>query len=315
MSEVVDQLLAAVREDALIEPERPLLVMLSGGRDSVCLLDVAVTIAGVPAVSAMHVNYGLRERAAGDERHCRELCEGLGVELSVTRPSAPTLGNLQAWARDLRYGTAAQLAAPRGALIAAGHTATDQVETILYRLASSPSRRALLGMRARDGSLIRPLLAFTREQTAEYCRERGLQWRDDETNETDKYARGRVRNGLVPALRDVHPGAERNVLALAEILRAESEVLDELVDGVLQGRIAVATSTLRQLPPALARLVVQRLADGVEGRPVPGTSRRLADILALRDSGTTHLDLPHGIRATAVDGLLRFGRTPGGGQP
>ena len=306
----VDGLVAAVTAGRLIERGRPVLVMLSGGRDSVCLLDVAVRVAGPDAVSVLHVNYGLRESAAGDELHCRALCKTLGVELVVTKPGAPTLGNLQAWARDARYGAAAQLAIERGAVVAAGHTATDQVETILYRLASSPSRRALLGMRPRDGSLVRPLLQFTREQTADYCLSHDLGWRDDETNETGKYARGRVRNGLVPALRDVHPGAERNVLALAEILRDEAVVLDRLIDEVLDGEATVTLTTLRELPVALARLVVQRLADGVQGRPAPGCARRLPEILTLSDSGTAHLDLPNGIRATVADGLLTFGLTP-----
>ncbi len=81
------------------------------------------------------------------------------------------------------------------ALVAAGHTASDQVETILYRLAASPGRRALLGMSAREGRLVRPLLGVTRAQTAAYCRERGLQWREDASNDSDKYARVRVRTG------------------------------------------------------------------------------------------------------------------------
>jgi tRNA(Ile)-lysidine synthase len=310
VSRAAAEVIAAVQAGGLIAPGQPLIVMLSGGRDSVCLLDVSVTFAGSGSVSALHVNYGLRDAAAGDEQHCRELCERLGVQLDVRRPGAPTLGNLQAWARDARYGAAAALALERGALVAAGHTATDQVETILYRLASSPSRRALLGMRPREGALIRPLLSVTREQTADYCLERGLSWRDDETNDTGKYARGRVRNGLVPALREIHPGAEANVLALAEILRDEAAVLDALVDDVLEGDRSVTLVTLRGLSPAIARLVVQRLADGVQGRPAPGSARRLAEILTMRDSGTTHLDLPNGVRATATDGLLAFGPTP-----
>ena len=310
---VAEEIVASVREEGLLTPGRPVLVMLSGGRDSTCLLDVAVTVAGTPAASALHVNYGLRDAAQADEQHCRSLCKRLGVELAVTRPTRPTpaLGNVQAWARDTRYGAAAQLARERGADVAAGHTATDQVETILYRLASSPSRRALLGMRPRDGALVRPLLGFTREQTGDYCIERGLEWRDDESNETDFYARGRVRNRLVPALREIHPGAERNLLALAATLRDEAEVLDALVDNELGGRAEIELRRLRELPVAVARLVVQRLADQVGGRPTPGAARRLSDILALREVGTTHVDLPGGVRATANDGLLKFSPTPG----
>ncbi len=310
MSALIGQLTAEVRAEGLLVPGRSVLVMLSGGRDSTCLLDLAVNVSGAPAVGALHVNYGLRESARGDEAHCRALCAELGVELHVTRPGTPGLGNVQAWARDARYGAAAQIAAQRGGDVAAGHTSTDQVETILYRLASSPSRRALLGMRPRDGALIRPLLQFTREQTGDYCRERGLAWRDDESNDTDTYARGRVRHGLVPALQTIHPAAERNVLALAETLREEAELLDALVEAELRNGPRIELRHLRELPRGLARLVVQRLADGVNGRPAPGTARRLEDILELRDTGTTHIDLPLGVRASAVDGVLSFAPSP-----
>jgi tRNA(Ile)-lysidine synthase len=303
-------LLEEIRAGGLLALERPVVVMLSGGRDSTCLLDLAVRIAGAPAVSALHVNYGLRQDAAQDERHCEQLCAQFRVALEVRHPGAPVTGNLQAWARSQRYGVAAQLALQRGADVAAGHTATDQVETILYRLATSPSRRALLGMRPRDGALVRPLLALTRDQTAAYCRARGLSWREDETNETLTYARGRVRGTLVPALREIHPAAEQNVLALAELLRDEALVLDAAVDQALAGAATIELTSLRELPVALARLVVQRLADRAAGRPAPGATRRLAEILALGEHGTAALDLPHGVRAEVHSGMLRFGRTP-----
>jgi len=310
------ELLERVREGGLLAERRPVLVMYSGGRDSTCLLDLAVRVAGVGAVGVLHVNYGLRDAADGDERHCRALCQRLGVGLDVRRARPPegspasqgvVAGNLQAWARDQRYGAAAQLAMARGADVAAGHTAPDQVETILYRLASSPSRRALLGMRPRDGALIRPLLAFSREQTGAYCEARGLSWREDESNDSDAYARNRIRRGLVPALESAHPAAQANVLALAEILRDEGHVLDELVESVLEGRREIAVARLRELAPALRRLVVQRLADEAAGEPAAGVARRADEVAAMSPTGTAALDLPHGVRATATGGVVRFG--------
>jgi tRNA(Ile)-lysidine synthase len=280
--------------------------MLSGGRDSVCLLDLASRIAGTEAVSALHVNYGLREEAALDEHLCASLCKRLGVSLEVRRPAAPASGNVQAWARDVRYGAARELAG--GADIATGHTATDQVETILYRLASSPSRRALLGMKPRDGSLIRPLLLFTRAQTLAYCVERGLAWREDASNEDPTFARNRVRAELVPALNRIHPAAEDNVLALAAVLRDEAEVLDQLVEGVLDGGAEIALDALRGLPAGLQRLVVQRLADAAAVGPAPGVARRAGEITAMRP--TAMLDLPY-VRARTERGVLRFERLKG----
>ncbi len=305
-----------VRAQGLLAEGRPVVVMYSGGRDSTCLLDLAARIAGPPAVSALHVNYGLRATADADERHCAAVCESLRIQLDVRRPVRVSegSGNLQAWARDERYRAAGDLAVARTADVAVGHTRSDQVETILYRLASSPSRRAVLGMLARDGALVRPLLGFTREETGAYCTTHGLRWRDDETNDSTAYARNRIRRELVPALERVHPAAQENVLALAEILRAEAEVLDELVSATLDGRAEIALEHLRELAPALRRLVVQRLADDAAGGPAAGVARRAEEVAAMPAHGTSALDLPSGIRATVRNGVITFGRTPKGGR-
>jgi tRNA(Ile)-lysidine synthase len=303
-----------VRAAGLLAEGRAVVVMYSGGRDSTCLVDLAARIAGPPAVSALHLNYGLRATSDADERHCASMCERLGIQLDVRRPVRPTDGggNLQAWARAERYRAAADLALARDADVAVGHTRSDQVETILYRIASSPSRRAVLGMLTRDGAVVRPLLLFTREQTGAYCTDRGLSWRDDETNDSAAYARNRIRRELVPALERIHPAAQDNVLALAEILRGEAEVLDELVDAVLNGRAEIALATLRELAPALRRLVVQRLADAAAGAPAAGVARRADEVAAMGPHGTSALDLPSGVRATARNGVVTFGRTPKG---
>ncbi len=303
-----DRVLEQVRAGGLLPAGAPVVVLLSGGRDSVCLLDVAVRLAGVgeDGVSALHVNYGLRDDSGDDERHCVALCARLGVPLALEAPRRPEgAGNLQAWARDARYAAATRIALARDAVVAAGHTADDQVETILYRLASSPSRRALLGMADRDGRLVRPLLACTRAETTAYCEERGLAWRDDVTNAGDRYARNRVRHGLVPALEAIHPAAAANVLRTAGLLRDEAAVLDALVTDQLGADGTIKLERLAALPSALRRLVVQRLADGAAGRLVPGAARHADKVAALRRTGTAMLDLGGGVRAVSERGVLR----------
>ncbi len=295
-------LIERVRATGLIDGSEPVVVLLSGGRDSVALLDCAARLTGT---TALHVNYGLRADADADEGACRSLCARLGVTLEVEQASLPSnAGNLQAWARDVRYGVGARRAAAAGALLAAGHTATDQAETILYRLASSPSRRALLGMTPRDGILVRPLLGVTREETAAHCNARGLTWVDDATNSSDTYARGRVRAGLVPALEAIHPAATRNVLRAAQILREEAEVLDEMVGFVLGAGDTIGLEHLRALPPALGRLVVRRLAESATGGLCPRAAGRYDDVVGMSDDAM--LDLGDGARAVVSGGVLRF---------
>jgi tRNA(Ile)-lysidine synthase len=334
---MVEQVRQAARDSGLFARDRPVVAMISGGRDSTCLLDVAVALLGARALCALHVNYGLREAAGADERHCALLCQQLAVELVIVHAEPSTVahaqpganaddgaqprpasageerptGNLQAWARELRYAEAQRIAGERDALIATGHTASDQVETILYRLAASPGRRALLGMPAGEGRLIRPLLAVSREQTAAYCEARGLHWREDASNDDRRYARARVRHDLVPALRAVHPAAEANVLRTAALLREETQLLDELVTQELAGRRSIALARLQQLPAALARMVVVRLAEEAAGTYVPQAGGRVQELLALgRRGGSAELHVGGQAGAIIRDGTLEMVKLP-----
>jgi tRNA(Ile)-lysidine synthase len=287
-----------VRASGLLASGSRVVAMFSGGRDSVCLLDVAVALCGAERVQALHVNYGLRAESDGEKRHCRELCARLGVPIEVIdAPGGSAGGNLQAWARELRYTAAKELAErlegrpPAGqagrepVVVATGHTASDQVETILYRLAASPGRRALLGMPASEGRLVRPLLGLTRDATGDYCRERNLAWCDDSSNDSERYARARVRHGLLPALDAIHPAAGANVLRTAALLREETELLDALVDAELAGGSSIAVERLRELPVALRRLIVIRLAEQATGGFVAQAGERVEEILALGARG------------------------------
>ena len=183
---------------------------------------------------------------------------------------------------------------------AAAHTASDQAETVLYRLAVSPGSRALHGMAARRGRLVRPLLGATREEVRDYLRARGLEWREDPSNADRRFARARVRHDLLAALREVGPAPERTIAATAAQLRDEAELLDRAVDAALEelgGGPAVSLSALREQPPALRRLVLRRLAGD---RPVPD------EVLELDERGSSSLDLGDGLRAVAEYGTLRF---------
>ncbi|HEY7633536.1 MAG TPA: tRNA lysidine(34) synthetase TilS [Thermoleophilaceae bacterium] len=311
-----ERALEAASESGLIRAGEPLLVMLSGGADSVCLLDCALQLGA--RASALHVNYGLRAESDSDEEHCRRLCQRLGVSLFVERVQLPEgSGNLQAEARDRRYALA-ERHAPPDADYATGHTASDQAETVLYRLAVSPGRRALLGMEPRRGRLVRPLLEATREDTRAYCEARGLEWVEDVSNADPRFARARVREEILPALRELNPAAEHTIVETSRLLRDESEVLDTLVTEELTrlGKLAPEINELRELQPGLARLVLRRMAEVASGG-AHALSRDQADaILRLGDrGGTATLDLGAGLRAVAEYGRLRFTLDPDAPPP
>ena len=187
---------AHVREHDLIAPRGEVTCLVSGGADSTCLWH-ALRELGY-RVSPLHVNHGLRgEESEGDARFCREVLGAQVVEAS---------GATEAELRELRYSFATDR------LRATGHTASDQVETIVFRLASSGTTR---GIRVRrDDGIVRPLLAVWREETEAYCRAEGLSFRLDTSNPDT--ARGLIRAEILPALRRLHPAADRNILAALE---------------------------------------------------------------------------------------------------
>ena len=163
-------------------------------------------------------------------------------------------------------------------------------------------------MSPRDGRVVRPLLGVSRAETAAHCVARGLSWVEDATNESDRYARGRVRVNLMPALESIHPAAERNVVRAAALLREEAAVLDEVVDTALAGRDEISLDHLRLLPAALGRLVLRRLAEDAVGELCPRVASRYEEVVELCDDGM--LDLGDGARAVVCAGVLHFDRTP-----
>jgi tRNA(Ile)-lysidine synthase len=199
---------------------------------------------------------------------------------------------LQAWARDLRYSLAHDLAAREGcSAIAVAHTADDQAETILYRLFASPGRRALLGMPRRRGLIIRPLLSVRSRELRDWCTTHDLPWREDVSNADPKFARARVRRLLADA-EAVHPAAVANVLRSADDLRAESAALDEIVSQLLAGAIddagALTVAALEPAPPALAALALRSYVEDAAGAVVPAAGSALADVLRLAAAGGSH---------------------------
>ena len=188
-----------VRRHDLIPPGGDVVCLVSGGPDSTCVWH-ALGALGYRA-SALHVNHGLRgAESEEDARFCRERLRAEVVE-------APGLGLGESELRDLRYSFAPER------LRATGHTASDQVETILYRLAA---RGTTSGIRVRrDDGVVRPLLTIWRDETESYCRTEGLEFRVDRSNAGT--LRGLIRAEIVPALRRLHPAAEENVLRALDV--------------------------------------------------------------------------------------------------
>jgi tRNA(Ile)-lysidine synthetase-like protein len=265
--DVLERVEAHVRANALIEPGGEVTCLVSGGADSTCLWHVLRELGYV--VDAVHVHHGLRGAYANaDAAHCAAI---LGARV-VHAPPVETEADL----RELRYA----LTAGAG-LRATGHTASDQVETVLYRIVSSGSTR---GIRARrDDGVVRPLLPLWREETEAYCRARGLPWRVDASNAGTK--RGLIRERILPLLEELDPRARASLLALgADAPRLPRRLEASLVE-LLSTRDGTRSADLGDGIRAVRAYDTLRLEGSVRWGPWRLESDRLGLVVRSRRPG------------------------------
>jgi tRNA(Ile)-lysidine synthetase-like protein len=265
--DVLDRVEAHIRAHELIPPGGEVTCLVSGGADSTCLWH-ALRALGY-RVRTVHVHHGLRGgEADADAEHC---ATALGAEV-VRAPAAST----EAALRDLRY----RLTEGRG-LRATGHTASDQVETVLYRLASSGSTR---GIRARrEDGVVRPLLPLWREETEAYCAAHDLAWCVDTTNAGTK--RGLIRERILPLLDELDPRARANLLALAsEAPRLPRKLEASLVE-LLSSRDGTRTADVGHGIRAVRAYDTLRLEGAVEWGPWRISSDRPGLVVRSRRPG------------------------------
>jgi tRNA(Ile)-lysidine synthase len=315
-AEAVSDLARAVRESGLIAKGSRGVALISGGADSAAAAAGLVEALGAGAVIALHLNYRLRPDSGLDDATCAELCAKLGIELELELPELGG-GNVQAEARETRYAAAERLRRARGLdWIATGHTRTDLAETVLYRLATSPGRRALLGLRARRGAVVRPILSLSRDRARELATEAGLPFRDDPSNAEPVYARNRIRNEVLPVLREIGPEAEATIAETQAELAEEGEALERLAaDAVAESGAeqagAISRDALEAMDPAMRRLVLRRLAERAGRGSIPLGRTRAAQIWRLLgepEGGV--IELGGGVEAHVEHGHVRFATGP-----
>lgn len=214
------------------------LLAVSGGVDSMVLLHLFEK-AGL-RFEVAHCNYGLRGKESdADEALVKEVATRCGVTCHTKRfdtaAIAKALGiSTQMAARDLRYDWFHSLLAETGcAFLATAHHRNDHAETVLFNLTKGTGIAGLHGIRPMTGSTVRPLLAFGRAEIESFAREEGIIWREDASNQSNKYSRNLIRNKVIPVLKAINPSLER---AFWESSRRISRVEDWLADEIGQWR-------------------------------------------------------------------------------
>ncbi len=294
------------RRHGLLPAGAPILAMVSGGADSVCLMHMLAELHDGP-VGVLSIDHGLRPEAAGEVADVLAQARELGLRTHREALGLAPGRGMQERARAGRIGAALRQAHAGGyAAIATGHTASDQAETVLFRMARGTGRTGALGMAPRRDAFVRPLLVLSAAETRGWCDARGLRAVRDPSNDDPAHARARVRHHLVPALASVHPAAERHVAALADALRDEAELLAPMVDAAWEHAFdghGLRAADLSGEPPAMRRILARRL---IQMAGLPGdasSSAVVARVLELLGGGDT-LTLPGAGLATLERGRL-----------
>jgi tRNA(Ile)-lysidine synthase len=253
-----------IREHGLIEPGGDVTCFVSGGADSTCLWHVLRGLGY--RVSALHVNHGLRgQESDEDAEFCRDV---LGAEVVDG-----TGGKTEDEWREIRYSFASDR------LRATGHTASDQVETILYRIVASGASGKIDWRR--DDDVVRPLLNRWRDETEAYCLAEGLDFRRDTSNPGSK--RGLIREEILPQLRKLHPAAEGNLLRLADRKTAPPELI-RLLESI-DGSTRLDLGRGRQIVREYERVWLERSPVALDGEVRWGEWRITSDEQGLKVRG------------------------------
>jgi len=214
-------------------------IAFSGGLDSTVLLHLLAEHArngATPPLRALHIHHGLQSAADAWPAHCQAVCDQLGVELQVLQVQVAPGASLEQAARDARYAAFAQVLGPGDIVFTAQHR-EDQAETLLLRLLRGAGLRGLAAMPGQrslgQGSLVRPLLATSRQQLHDYAQAQGLVWIEDPTNADTRFDRNYLRAQVFPPLQQRWPQASQNFARCAEHLGEALGLLDELARGDL----------------------------------------------------------------------------------
>ncbi|MBQ9764952.1 MAG: tRNA lysidine(34) synthetase TilS [Lachnospiraceae bacterium] len=284
----------------LIENGDKVLVGLSGGADSVCLFMWLLSVKerfGLE-LSAVHIHHGIRgEEADRDMEYAKKLCRDNGIDIICEKYNVPAYAKESGLSeeeagRELRYSAFKRIAENKGYnKIAVAHHADDSAETILFNLLRGSRAKGLTGILPLNGMIIRPLLSVTKNEIESYLLERKVEWCTDSTNMSDEYSRNKIRENIIPVMKEINVQAVRHILdsgefigEMYEYLNAEAEKIYKTTAVQKDGKVMLAIKEVASLRRVM-RLEVFRHA--------------LRDVIfegTLKDITATHIE--------AIDGLL-----------
>ena len=301
--EKIDSFAAVSGIEAALQGTQSVICAFSGGADSsvlLCWLHSRLYVCKKRLVAA-HVNHMIRgEESDADEAFCRRVCEKLGIPLYVEKADVPARAagsgmGLEECAREVRYAFLLNLSERLGgAAVATAHSATDNLETVIFHMTRGSGVRGVAGIAPVREIYIRPLLCCYSEEIREYAKESGIEYVTDSTNTDASYARNYIRALVVPALRRLNPRADGAVLRLSAAAREDCEYIEAQADAALSGREFLSREEARQLHPSVFARVIRKMYRNCTGSASDISDVNIRDCRGLVLSGCGSISLPGG---------------------
>ncbi len=305
-----DRVLEYIKLNNMIPRGSSVVVGLSGGPDSVCLLFLLLEYSRILnfSLKAIHVEHGIRgEEAYADQRFCEELCKRTGTELEVIHADIPRIAaerglSLEEAGRLVRYEAFEGSGADR---IAVAHHASDQAETVLFNMFRGSAVAGLGGMKPVRGRIIRPLLCVSRSEIIEFLQKNSIEYCIDRTNYDNDIARNSIRNELIPLAEKINSGAVRHINESAGFIRmADAFISEEALRRMpsfakrMEGRFEIDTKIFMNEDPVIRTYIIRECIKGLSGKLKDITSQHAVSVEELaRGSSGRKIMLPYGITA------------------
>ncbi len=306
-----ETVLAVINKYGMLNMGDTVVIGLSGGADSVSLTSVLLSLKEELRLNLIcaHVNHGIRgEEADGDERFCRNFCRDNGIEIKVLNADVPGQAKINSmsqeeYGRKIRYEFFASLAGENGK-IATAHNLNDCVETLLFNLARGTSLKGACSIPPVRGNIIRPLIETPREEIEEFCRENSLEFVTDSTNFENEYSRNKIRNIVIPALKEINASAVPAISRYIAFSRQEEEALEFIEDekyALCLSDSALCEESLMKLPVALQRRIIYRYLKERTSSDI--SAKHIEDILSLLGKNKA-VNTAGGLKIRSKNGFL-----------
>ena len=304
-------ILEAIERFSLFESGSTVTVALSGGADSMSLLYASLSLKkklGIE-VNAAHLNHMIRgEEALRDENFVKEQCENAGVKLFCERADVPAFAkknglSIELAAREVRYEFLRRVSS---GVVATAHTASDNLETMIFNLSRGTAIDGLCGIPPKRDIFVRPLLLCSREDVEKYCAENNIPYVTDSTNLTEDYARNKIRHNIIPVLKELNPNIENTALRTAVSLKEDAKVLNSLAENYLESNVTAEKKLnlkgFENLQNAVAKRVIIKYIDGL-GKGISLENVHIEAVYSIAVCGGK-TSLPKNYSAVVKNGLL-----------